>query len=84
MLLGHIVCKEGMLVEPVKIVLILSFPPLTNVKMLRVTLGHIGYYRKFINVYTVITAPMEKLLKKDVTFEWSRECQGSFDTLISS
>ena len=24
---------------------------------------------------------MEKLLKKDVAFEWSQECQGSFDTL---
>ena len=29
----------------------------------------------------MITAPMEKLLKKDVAFEWTQECQGSFDTL---
>ena len=29
----------------------------------------------------MITAPMEKLLKKDVAFEWSQECQCSFDTL---
>ena len=28
----------------------------------------------------MITAPREKLLKKDVVFVWSLECQGSFDT----
>ena len=29
----------------------------------------------------MITAPMEKLLKKDEAYEWTQECQGSFDTL---
>ena len=24
---------------------------------------------------------MEKLLKKDAAYEWTQECQGSFDTL---
>ena len=45
------------------------------------TLGHTGYYHKFIRRYIVITSPMEKLLKKDTVFEWNPECQGSFDTL---
>ena len=81
MLLGYIVCKEGILVDPTKIMIILSFPSSTNVNMLWEMLGHIGYYRKFIVVYAVITAPMEKLLKKDAAFEWSQECQGIFDTL---
>ena len=80
-LLGHIVYKEGLLVDPVKIVLILILPPSTNVKMLRATLGHTGYYRKLIRGYAMITAPMEKMLKKDDAFEWTQECQGSFDTL---
>ena len=74
-------CKKGLLVDPMNIVLILSLPLPTNVKMLRVTLGHNGYYRKFIKGYTAITAPMEKLLKKDVAYEWCQEFQGSFDTL---
>ena len=81
MLLGHIVCKEGLLVDLVKITLILSFLPPTIVKMLWATLGNTGYYHKFIKGYGVIIAPMEKLLKKDVSFEWSQECQGIFDTL---
>ena len=61
MMLGHIVCKKGLLVDPMNIELILSLPPLMNVNMLRGTLGHTGYYRKFIRGYAVITAPMEKL-----------------------
>ena len=81
MLLGHIICKEVLLVDPAKITLILSLPPMNNVKMLPATLGHIGYHRKFIKGYAVITTPVEKLLKKDVSYQWTQECQGSFDTL---
>ena len=69
------------MVDPTKIALILSLPPPTNMKMLHVTLGHIGYYCNFIHIYVAITAPMEKLLKKDVALIWSQECQSSFDTL---
>ena len=69
--MGHIVCKKGMLVDTAKIVLILILPPPTNVKQLRATLGHTGYYRKFIHGYVAIIAPMEMLLKKDAVFVWS-------------
>ena len=71
MLLGHIVCKDGLLVDRVKIALILSLSPPTNVNMLRATLGHTGYYCKFFKGYAAITTPMEKLLKKDAAYEWN-------------
>jgi hypothetical protein len=45
------------------------------------TLGHIGYYKKFIKGYAKITTPMEKLLKCDAKFEWTKECQRNLDTL---
>ena len=64
-----------------KIALILSFRLPTNVNMLRETLGHIGYYHKFIRGYAAITTPMERLVTKDVAFVWSLEFQGRFDTL---
>ena len=70
-LLCHIMCKQGLLVDPAKIELILSLPPPTNVKILQVTLGHTGYYCKFIRGYAAITSLMEKLMKKDVVFMWS-------------
>jgi hypothetical protein len=79
-LLGHIVCKQGLLVDPAKIAVIVNLPPPKIVCQLRATLGHTGYYRKFIKGYAQITAPMEKLLRKDTMFQWNGKCQHGLDT----
>ena len=50
-LLGHIVCKEGLMVDPAKIAIIVNLPPPKSVKKLHTTLGHTGYHRKFIKGY---------------------------------
>ena len=60
-LLGHIVCKQGLLVDPTKIIVIVNLPAPKIVCQLREMLGHTGYYRKFIKGYVQITTPMEKL-----------------------
>ena len=80
-LLGHVVCKQGLMVDPKKIVVIVNLEAPRNVKQLRAMLGHMGYYRKFIKTYAQITAPMEKLLNKDATFCWDEECQHNLDVL---
>ena len=80
-ILGHIVCKQGLLVDPAKVAIIVNLPPPNFVKQLRTTLGHTGYYQKFIKGYAKITMPMEKLLKHDVKFKWTEECQQSLDIL---
>jgi hypothetical protein len=67
-LLGHIVCKQGLLVDLAKIAVIVNLPPPKLVWQLRATLGHTGYYNKFIKGYAQIIAPMEKLLRKDSKF----------------
>jgi hypothetical protein len=79
--LGHIVCKQGLLVDPSKISIIVDLPPPTSVRQLCTALGNTGYYRKFIKGYAQITTPMEKILKKDCKFQWSEECHQNFDTL---
>eukprot|EP00253_Pinus_taeda_P024967 PITA_24967 len=81
LMLGHVMCKKGLMVDPAKIVVIVSLEAPRNIKQLCVTLRHTGYYRKFIKAYAQITVPMEKLLKKDVTFCWDEECQRSLDVL---
>ncbi len=73
-LLGHVVCKKGLMVDPTKIVVIINLEVPRSVKQLCATLGHTGYYQKFIKSYDQITAPMEKLLNKDATFCWNEEC----------
>jgi hypothetical protein len=37
------VCKQGLLVDPAKIVVIVNLPPPKSVHQLKSTLGHIGY-----------------------------------------
>ena len=69
------------MVDPSNIAIIVDLPPPTSVRQLRTALGHTGYYRKFIKGYAQITTPMEKLLKKYSKFQWTEECQQSFDTL---
>ena len=67
-LLGHIVCKQELMVDLEKVAIIVNLPPPKSVKQLQTTLVHIGYYKKFIKGYAQITAPMEKKLKKDNKF----------------
>ena len=38
-------------------------------------------YRKYIKGFAQIALPMNKLLRKDVTFEWSEDCNKAFQTL---
>ncbi|KAA3470790.1 DNA/RNA polymerases superfamily protein [Gossypium australe] len=44
-------------------------------------LGLAGYYRRFVKGFSMIVAPMTKLLQKYVKFKWSERCKKSFDQL---
>jgi hypothetical protein len=79
--LGHIVGKQGLLVDPSNIAVIVNLPPPKSVRQLRETLGHTRYYWKFIKGYAQITMPMEKLLRKYKKFQWNEDCQRGLDTL---
>ena len=80
-MLGHIVCKEGIKVDFVKIKIILDLKPPVNPQQVRVLLGHTGYYRKFIRYYSNMTYPLEELLREDNKFDWTEECNISFEKL---
>ena len=71
MLLGHIVCKQGLMVDPTKISIIVNLAPPSSIKQLRTTLRHTGYYKKFIKGYAQITTHLENLLKKDTKYQWT-------------
>jgi hypothetical protein len=55
-------------------------PPAT-VPEIRSFLGLAGYYRHFIKDFSIIAKPMMTLLEKNKAFEWTKECQASFEEL---
>jgi hypothetical protein len=55
--------------------------PPTSVLEIRSFLGQAGYYRWFIKDFSKIAKPMMKLLEKNKAFEWTVECQVSFEEL---
>lgn len=73
-LVGHLVCKQPLMVDPSKITAIVNLEAPRSVKQLHATLGNTGYYGKFIKAYAQITMSMERLLKKDATLYWDEEC----------
>jgi hypothetical protein len=58
-----------------------NLKPPTNVKGVQKVLGHIGWYRSRIEDYATSALPLTNLIRKDVKFEWTPECQASFDEL---
>ena len=55
--------------------------PPENLKQLRSFLGIVNHYRKFVPLLADLSEPLNCLLKKDTTWEWSAECQESFTKL---
>ena len=79
--LGHKVVPRGTAPMAVKVEAIVKMLPPTNVSELRAVLGTANYYRKFVKDYSTIAAPLNNLLREDVTWDWSTECQSAFDTI---
>ena len=79
--LGYEVGNGKVCPVTVKVDSILNFPRPHDRKQLMRYLGMIGYYRKFCRNFSSVAAPLTNLLKKNVAFAWTDECQQSFDAL---
>ena len=79
--LGMVITEGKVSMNSVKLKGIRDWPAPTTVKEVQPFLGFGNIYRKFINKFSELAAPLNGLLKKDKAFEWTPECQQSFDTL---
>ena len=77
--LGHLVSAEGVSVDPQKVEAILNWKPPKSVTEIRSFLGLAGYYCKFVEGFSRIAAPLTKLTRKDVKYDWVYACQQSFE-----
>ena len=79
--LGHVISVKGVSVDPKKIEAVVNWKPPKNVSEVRSFLGLAGYYRKFVEGFSKIAAPLTKLTRKDVKYYWVDPCQQSFKEL---
>ena len=79
--LGHVISVEGVSVDPQKIEAVVNWKPPKNVSEVRSFLCLAGYYRKFVEGFSKIAAPLTKLTRKDVKYDWVDASQKSFDEL---
>ena len=66
--LGHIVSAEGVKVDPAKIEAVAAWTTPTNVKEVRSFLGLSGYYRRFVEGFSMIARPLTSLQRKTTRF----------------
>ena len=79
--LGHVVSKEGLKTDPLKIAAVKNMPRPTTVTQTRSFLGLASYYRKYVQSFSKIAKPLFDLTKKDQTFVWTDNCEESFEEL---
>jgi hypothetical protein len=79
--LGHVVSSRGLEVDQAKIDVISSLLYPSCVRELRSFLGHAGFYRRFIKDFSKITAPLCKLLAKEVDFVVDQACKDAMMSL---
>ena len=79
--LGHVVDADGLHTSDDKIKAVKHFPCPTSVTELKSFLGLSGYYRPFVPHYARLSAPLLRLLKKDVPFHWGPDQEDAFTSL---
>ncbi|GJR46431.1 putative reverse transcriptase domain-containing protein [Tanacetum coccineum] len=79
--LGHIVSDDGITMDPAKVEAITKWPRSTTVTKVRSFLGLAGYYRRFVEGFSLLALPLTKLMRKGEKFVWNEEREKSFEEL---
>nr|GFA83102.1 putative reverse transcriptase domain-containing protein [Tanacetum cinerariifolium] len=80
--LGHVIDSRGIHVDPAKIESIIDWASPKTPTEIRQFLGLAGYYRRFIEGFSMIAKPMTKLTHKKVMFDWGDKQKVAFQLLI--
>nr|GEZ87795.1 hypothetical protein [Tanacetum cinerariifolium] len=73
--------RFGVHVDPTKIKAIKSLAIPTTPTKVRQFLGLAGYYRRFIEGFSLISKPLTKLTHKNKKYEWRKEDEEAFQTV---
>ena len=79
--LGHVVSVSGVSVDPEKVEAVMSWERPKSVFEILSFFGLAGYYRRFIEDFSRLAAPMTRLTRKGVNFKWNDLCEKAFQEL---
>ena len=79
--LGHVVSTLGVLVDPEKVEAMMIWERPKSVFKICSFLELAGYYRRFIEDFSQLAAPMMRLTWKEVKFDWDDQCEEAFQEL---
>ena len=79
--LGFTFSAEGYKPAPKHVDAVASYPRPQTVKQLRTFLVLVNYFRKFLKDRAGICAPLNELTKKNAMFQWSEQCEDSFQQI---
>uniref|UniRef100_A0A667Y9Z6 Gypsy retrotransposon integrase-like protein 1 n=1 Tax=Myripristis murdjan TaxID=586833 RepID=A0A667Y9Z6_9TELE len=93
--LGHIISKDGVATDPGKIEAVSKWQRPNHVSELRSFLGFASYYRRFVEGFAKLAAPLHRLVAEltgtksrkpsgeSLPAAWTEECEQSFEGLKS-
>ena len=75
---GYVINKHGAKPMPGNVEAVMKAPAPTNLTELRGFLGMVNYYNNYVEGLATITEPLHELMRKDVSWKWTKECDESF------
>jgi len=79
--IGMIISQDMIQMDPAKLSTVLEWPTPKCVKDVQSFLRFGNFYRRFIQGFANITAPLTSLTRKDITWHWDDNQQTAFETL---
>lgn len=80
-LLGHVISKDGIWIDPTRIEAILQIPHPRNIKELQEFLGKMNLLRRFISNLAKLIRLLNNMLKKYSAIKWIVEAKKSFEDI---
>jgi len=79
--LSHVISVHDIVVDPTKVEAMVKWESPKSATKIMSFIGLAGYYRRFIEGFSKIVAPLTQLTRKDQPFTWTDKCEESFQEL---
>ena len=83
-LLGHVISKKGISIDPKRIKSIENIPFPHNKKDMQYFMGTINFVRRFVPEFSQIIKPLQQMVKQSVEFKWTDSEKNAFNKIKTS